>query len=130
MLLRLVQYVRFRYPGNTDVFFFLSYMKNPHEFYQNIQPYPFLFPFFSATLKRVFRFSDRKLLLIGVIPDAITGLTAYLFMRSYFGMLTSLTALALFITTPALVHQSTFGPFNGAATVLAVSFGLDFVLPT
>lgn len=102
--------MRFRYPGGTDVFFFLSYVRNLEGFYRNIQPYPFLFPLLSAAVKKILKLSDQKLLLIGTIPDIVTGIIAYCFVRSYFGAWVSLATIALFITTPALVYQSTFNP--------------------
>jgi len=128
ILLRLIQFARFKIPGSSDVFFHLVYMRNINEFFKNIQPYPYFFHLLSGKVKEIFRLSDDKLILIGAIPDAITGLVAYFILRNYFGTVTSLIALALFLTTPYLVYQSVFGP-RSLGLLMYTSSLLALIMP-
>lgn len=128
LLVRLVQYVRFRYPGGMDVFFHLLYMENLDYFFENVRSYPYLFHIFCRKVKDILKLSNGKLIMVGLFPDIIAGLGAYFFIRGPFGVIPSIIALALFIATPRLVHQSIFSPRSMGLLMYVLSL-LALTLP-
>ena len=68
LLLRLIQFIRFKVPGGVDVFFHLSYIRNINAFFKKVQPYPYLFHVLSRKVKNILRLPDSKLILIEVRP--------------------------------------------------------------
>lgn len=110
LVLRYLPHILHAYPYTPDMYYHLVRLRD-WEYETERRTYPkFFHQFFRLFLKSDKPLPERVLFRITPLFDICTGITVHLFLRTQFGIETSLLTVSLFLLTPIVVKQSiTFG---------------------
>ncbi|MFX0170567.1 MAG: hypothetical protein ACFE9L_01475 [Candidatus Hodarchaeota archaeon] len=111
LFIRLIPYIRYRFPGGYDVFYHLGRIRDPtypqDAETEEMKYYPsWMHDIYRKITNNFTRISDYQLLRIHTIWDPLNGLFFWIIIRYFYDFNVAFFALILFLFAPYLVKQA------------------------